>query len=88
MTEFHREDKNQFIYPRSAYYGQFKPENILFNAKLQEFAQKVTYISSLETSGKITPQQAYQKIETLWQNLKGSKKQLNTGKQPEPPTTP
>ncbi len=88
MAELNQDDKNQFIYPRSRYYGQFKPEHLVFNANLQEFAQRVGYISNLETSGKLTPQQAYKKIKTLWKQLKRSKKQLSIAKEPEPPMTP
>ena len=32
-------------------YGQVKPENLVFNANLQEFAEKVGIITSLETNG-------------------------------------
>ena len=32
--------------------GQVKPENLLFNANLQEFAQRVMVIANLETAGK------------------------------------
>jgi len=35
---------DHFIYPRSRYYGQVKPENLVFNANLQEFAQRVSYM--------------------------------------------
>lgn len=72
-------DKEEFLYPRSRYYGQVKPENLIFNANLQEFAQKVGYITSLETSGKISPQEAYSQIKVLWKQLKHSKKDLNIG---------
>ena len=47
-----------FIYPHSHYRGQVKPENLLFNANLQEFAQRVMVITSLETAGKITPEES------------------------------
>ncbi|WP_242072070.1 hypothetical protein [Nostoc sp. FACHB-110] len=57
-------------------YGQVKPENLIFNANLQEFAQKVGIITSLETNGKLTSQEAYKKIKSLWKQLKRSKKQL------------
>jgi hypothetical protein len=87
MVQPNQEDKNQFIYPRSRYYGEFHPENVVFNANLQEFAQRVGYISNLETSGKLTPEQAYKQIKTLWKQLKRSKKQLNIVKRVEPPTT-
>jgi len=36
-------DEFDFLYPRSRYYGQVKPENLVFNANLQEFAQRVSY---------------------------------------------
>ncbi len=70
-------DKDEFLYPRSRYYGQVKPENLIFNANLQEFAQKVSYIAALETSGKISPQEAYSQIKVLWKQLKHTKKDLN-----------
>ncbi|WP_396020677.1 hypothetical protein [Aulosira sp. FACHB-615] len=69
-------EKDKFISPRSRYYGQVKPENLIFNANLQEFAQKVGIITSLETNGKLTSQEAYKKIKCLWKQLKRSKKQL------------
>ncbi|MBD2299018.1 hypothetical protein H6G80_03585 [Nostoc sp. FACHB-87] len=69
-------EKDKFISPRSRYYGQVKPENLIFNANLQEFAQKVGIITSLETNGKLTSQEAYKKIKSLWKQLKRSKKQL------------
>ncbi|QIR35892.1 hypothetical protein HCG51_03380 [Tolypothrix sp. PCC 7910] len=76
MTESNRMIKDNFIYPRSRYYGKITPENLLFNANLQEFTQKVTYISCLETSGKLSPDEAYQQIKNLWKQLKKSKKEL------------
>jgi hypothetical protein len=65
-----------FLYPRSSYYGQFKPEYLVFNANLQEFAQRVNYICNLQTGGKISPQEAYKQIHSLWKQLKQAKKQL------------
>lgn len=75
-------DKDNFLYPRGRYYGQVKPENLVFNANLQEFAQKISYICNLETSGKILTSQAYEQIKDLWKNLKRSKKQLGIGEKP------
>lgn len=75
-------DRSEFLYPRSRYYGQIKPENLVFNANLQEFAQRVSYICNLETAGKISPEEAYQKIRDLWAQLKQSKKQLGVGENP------
>lgn len=75
-------NQSEFLYPRSRYYGQVKPENLVFNANLQEFAQQVSYICNLETAGKISPEDAYKKINALWQQLKSSKKQLGIGDDP------
>lgn len=70
-------DKADFLYPRTKYYGDVKPENLVFNANLQEFAQRVGYLSCLETSGKISSLDAYEQIHQLWKQLKKSKKELN-----------
>ena len=75
-------DKNNFLYPRSPYHGNVQPENLVFNANLQEFAQKISYICNLETGGKIPPQEAYKKIKKLWKKLKRSKKELGIGNNP------
>jgi hypothetical protein len=72
-------DKNNFLYPRSSYRGAVKPQNLVFNANLQEFSQRIGYICSLESNGKITPEESYQEIKSLWKQLKRSKKQLGIG---------
>ncbi len=71
-----------FLYHNSRYHGQVKPENIVFNANLQEFTQKIGYICSLETAGKITPEDSYEQIKRLWKDLKRTKKQLGIGEPP------
>jgi hypothetical protein len=68
---------HEFLYPINRYYGQFKPEYITFNANLQEFSQRVSYICNLQTNGKLSPEDAYTQIQRLWKQLKLSKKQLN-----------
>jgi hypothetical protein len=75
-------DKENFLYPRGRYYGQVKPENLVFNSNLQEFAQKVSYICNLETAGKIPPENAYEQVKELWQSLRQSKKELGIGENP------
>lgn len=70
---------SDFLYPRSRYRGQVKPENMVFNANLQEFSQRVSYICSLETNGKLSPEESFQAIRDLWKQLKRSKKQLGIG---------
>lgn len=81
-------ERDEFLYPRSRYYGEFTPQNLAFNANLQEFAQKVTYICALETGGKVSPEQAYQGIKGLWKELKNSKKNLEIGESPPDSTPP
>lgn len=75
-------EKEQFLYPRSSYHGEFKPENLVFNANLQEFAQKVSFLCNLETAGKIKPGEAYRQIKVLWKQLKNSKKALGIDDEP------
>ncbi len=74
-----------FLYHNNRYHGQVKPENLVFNNNLQEFTQKVSYICSLETAGKLSPEESYKQIKSLWKELKQSKKQLGIGQ--KPPTT-
>jgi hypothetical protein len=71
-----------YLFPRNRYQGQVVPENLIFNANLQEFTQRISYICSLETAGKLTPEESYQQIKDLWKQLKRSKKQLRIGQQP------
>lgn len=75
-------DNSDFLYPRSRYYGQFTPEHLAFNANLQEFSQRVAFISCLQTGGKMPPELAYKEIKVLWKQLKRSKKQLGIGQPP------
>jgi hypothetical protein len=71
---------SEFLFPRSRYYGQFKPENLVFNANLQEFSQRISYICGLENNGKLSPQESFQQIESLWQDLDRTKNQLGIGR--------
>ena len=73
--------KDEFLYPKRSYRGEFTPENLVIDSNLQEFAQKISFICNLETSGKITPQEAYLKIKALWKELKKSAKNLGIDKQ-------
>jgi hypothetical protein len=82
MVQPNQNDKNEFLYPRSRYYGQVKPETLIFNANLQEFAQKISYITGLESNGKLEPDEAYEQIKILWKQLKRSKKELLIGHRP------
>jgi hypothetical protein len=74
--------QSDFFYPQSRYYGQVRPENLVFNANLQEFAQRVSVIAGLESNGKLSPSESYQQIKDLWQQLETSKEQLGIGESP------
>ena len=56
---------SSLLFPKSPYYGKGKPENLAFNANLQEFAQRVGYISGFATNGKMTLEEAFSDIEAL-----------------------
>ena len=68
--------KDEFLSPRYPYWGEVKPQNLIFDANLQEFSNKVSLICSLETGGKITPEEAYRQIKELWKKLKETKKAI------------
>jgi hypothetical protein len=76
MEQFDRLAKENLIYPKAHYRGDFTPERLIFNANLQEFALKVSLITGLHTGGKLSTTQAYEKIHDLWCELKHSKKSL------------
>ncbi len=67
---------DNFLTPKSKYQGDFTPQNLAFNANLQEFAQRVSLICNLETGGKVSSSEAYDNIKKLWKELKASKKNL------------
>ncbi|QIR37116.1 hypothetical protein HCG51_10495 [Tolypothrix sp. PCC 7910] len=61
-----------FIYQKYNYRGKFTPNNLVFNANLQEFAARVSYICDLHTSGKITTEDSYKQIDDFWKQLEDS----------------
>ncbi len=73
---------SDFSMPRYPYRGKVNPENLVFDANLQEFSQRVSFISNLESSGKLSPQESYAQIKSLWKELKRSKKMLKIGENP------
>jgi hypothetical protein len=88
VPEDSADNKDQFLYPRSSYYGDFTPENLAFDANLQEFAQRVTILCALETGGKVSPDEAYQEIKVLWKQLQKSKNNLLDAPEPPKPDLP
>lgn len=79
------EEKERFLYPRAPYRGPFTPENLVFNANLQEFAQRVAFICALETGGKISAPEAYEQIRGLWESLSRSEENLFSNPSEGPP---
>lgn len=76
MPDKDNKQLEEFLTPRSKYQGEFTPQNLAFNANLQEFAQRVSLICGLETGGKVSSADAYHDIKKLWKELKASKKSL------------
>jgi hypothetical protein len=74
-------DRSEFLYPHSRYRGAVHPENLVFNANLQEFSQRVSLICGLQTNGKLSPEDSYKQVRKLWKELKRSKKTLGIGKE-------
>ena len=60
MTKF-----RDYRFTSRYYYGLVLPENLVVNASLQKFAQRVSYICSLHTSGKISSKEASKEIREL-----------------------
>jgi glutathione peroxidase-family protein len=80
--------KEQFLNPQSHFRGEFTPENLAFNANLQEFANRISIICNLETGGRISPEDAYKEIKQLWKQLKQSKAELLDMPKPPNPDLP
>ncbi len=81
MSDDPKKQRESFISPRSPYRGDFTPEQLVFNANLQEFAHRVSLICALETGGKVSSKEAYNQIKQLWKSLKTSKKHLLDGQE-------
>ncbi|MEO1131530.1 MAG: hypothetical protein AAFX40_02360 [Cyanobacteria bacterium J06639_1] len=73
---------SNYLYPYHRYRGRFDPQQVAFNANLQEFAQRVSYVSCLQTGGKLTPEDAFDRIAHLWEQLKRSRENLCEARRP------
>ncbi|MEB3229379.1 MAG: hypothetical protein VKJ64_00105 [Leptolyngbyaceae bacterium] len=62
----------QFLYPSAQFHGSFSIDALIFDANLQEFAQRVGYISNLHTGGKLSSDEAFTQIQQLWEDLNNS----------------
>ncbi len=79
-----QQNRDKFIQPISRYRGPFSPQQLAFNANIQEFAHRVSLLCGLETSGKLSAEETYQQIRQLWKTLKVSKQQLLDAAADEP----
>ncbi|GAB4211755.1 MAG: hypothetical protein OHK0012_04830 [Synechococcales cyanobacterium] len=68
----------QFLYPYTLSSANLPPAQMLLDANLQEFSQRVTIICGLESNGKLSPLDAYQQIKALWKQLQAAKRQLES----------
>lgn len=68
-----QEVKQNFLYPISPYHGKDYFKGLIPNQKLQQFTAEVNYIAGLHGNGKLSTQQAFQKIENIYQVLDGIK---------------
>ncbi|MDJ1185401.1 DUF7219 family protein [Roseofilum casamattae] len=67
---------DSFLYPYHSYYGKLTPENLAFNANLQEFSEKINIISALENGGKISTVECYRRIQALWEDFEQATRKL------------
>lgn len=88
MTDSQSSPQENFLFPRSKYWGEFTPQQLAFNANLQEFAQRVSFVCNLETGGKMSADEAYDQIKRLWKDLKQSKANLLDAAASPPPELP
>jgi len=54
-------------------------EDVIFDANLREFADRVGIICGLEQGGHLSAIEAYARIKAVWKSLKRSKKNLRIG---------
>ena len=69
MDKVSETSKENFFYPIAPYHDTLNNDKVLFNTNLQIFAHQVGFIANLQTSGKISSQEAYSQIESLWNDL-------------------
>ena len=61
----------------SSYRGDdWTPTSLVFHQNLESFAERVGLIVALQSNGKLSQEQAYDQIRTIWKKLGESKKDL------------
>ncbi|MCT7956587.1 DUF7219 family protein [Laspinema palackyanum] len=59
----------QFIDSPNHSHGNRDAEQLIFHQNLQKFSNRVSILSSLATGGKISLEDAFAKMNTLWEDL-------------------
>ena len=61
----------------SSFHGKdWTPQRAAFHQNLEQFADRIGLIVGLQANGKISQEEAYEQIKTLWKTLKLSKNDL------------
>ena len=61
----------------SSFHGKdWTPQRAAFHQNLEQFADRIGLIVGLQANGKISQEEAYEQIKSLWKTLKISKNDL------------
>lgn len=60
----------------TGHYEKWKLENIVFNTKLQELSQEVSYLCDLEIQGKLSSLEVRQQIKIIWKQFKKNQENI------------
>ena len=61
----------------SSFHGKvWTPQRAAFHQNLEQFADRIGLIVGLQATGKISQEEAYEQIKSLWKTLKTSKNDL------------
>ncbi|MEO1210973.1 MAG: hypothetical protein AAFX78_15725 [Cyanobacteria bacterium J06638_20] len=65
------------LYGYASYRHSDQPEHRLFNRMLQHFAQRVTYLCSLHSNGKLSADDFIGAVDAMWEEIERCKAQLD-----------
>ena len=68
----------------SSFHGKdWTPQRAAFHQNLEQFADRIGLIVGLQANGKISQEEAYEQIKSLWKTLKTSKNDLLSEQNPD-----
>ena len=68
----------------SSFHGKdWTPQRAAFHQNLEQFADRIGLIVGLQANGKISQEEAYEQIKSLWKTLNISKNDLLSEPNPE-----